>query len=629
MKRTVKAVAVFLALALCVTLTAPATAYAATAKPAKVASLKKSAVTATTIKVKYKKAARAKGYQVQYSTKSSMKSAKTAKSTKTSATIQGLKAGTTYYIRVRAYNKNKQYGKWSSKIKVKTTSAKPAKVTSVKKTAATDSTISIQYAKAKNASGYQIECGPVSVSNGKTTVITSTKTSATLKGLSGETTYRIRVRAYNIAKKKQYGKWSDEITVTTEHTHNYVSNQVLVKAAYTETVTHPAGMSFTPNVEKDTVRTVYNTKISAALKKKTQKAKQYNYNYVTRTGTSTWVKPKTKKIKHKAGTIDERQVYVEPTFTETKHSKVTETVTYPERYNYGLELDESKSTEATEEEIVQCLSCKKFFHTGADWELHAQSAELDYQINGTCVCPASTHDGCEVPVEGATEYWEPVKEVISEASTETVVKEPAWTSKEQSGGGLSKVNTADVTTELEQLIDEGTRIKNWSSKRKAYIKKCLNYAKKKGDTSLYKAIKKAKNKKNKNEQANILKVLKKKRGKSKNTKTYKTTTLVTQYNVSDWTETRVIKDGYYKVKKVTEPRSIELTPSYTYYDLVYNSDGSIKYNTEKEKIGDYTIRTIVTPFTYGYHDEEWTETIEHEAEYERKYVCTICGATKE
>lgn len=124
MKKLTKLISVMFVLTLCFTLVTPVKVKAANIKkPAKVTSVKKSSVTANSIKITYKKAARAKGYQVQYSTKSSMKSAKTRKTSKTSATIKSLKANTTYYIRVRAYNtasKKTQYGDWSKVVKIKT-----------------------------------------------------------------------------------------------------------------------------------------------------------------------------------------------------------------------------------------------------------------------------------------------------------------------------------------------------------------------------------------------------------------------------------------------------------------------------------------------------------------------------
>lgn len=70
-----------------------------------------------------KSKAEATGYQVQYSTKKSMKGAKTKTVKGTSKTVKGLKAGKRYYVRVRAYKtvgKQKVYSSWSAKRAVTT-----------------------------------------------------------------------------------------------------------------------------------------------------------------------------------------------------------------------------------------------------------------------------------------------------------------------------------------------------------------------------------------------------------------------------------------------------------------------------------------------------------------------------
>lgn len=68
--------------------------------------------------VTIKKVSGVKGYQVRYSTKSSMKSAKTVTAAKTSVTISKLKKGKTYYVQARAYKKDstgaKVPGSWSA-----------------------------------------------------------------------------------------------------------------------------------------------------------------------------------------------------------------------------------------------------------------------------------------------------------------------------------------------------------------------------------------------------------------------------------------------------------------------------------------------------------------------------------
>jgi hypothetical protein len=86
------------------------------AKPAKVTLKSVKAAKGGKAKVTYKKATGAAGYQVQYSLKSNMKSAKSVTSTKTTCTIKKLTKGKKYYVRVRAYNKGKKaYGAWSGK----------------------------------------------------------------------------------------------------------------------------------------------------------------------------------------------------------------------------------------------------------------------------------------------------------------------------------------------------------------------------------------------------------------------------------------------------------------------------------------------------------------------------------
>ena len=76
------------------------------------------------IKVKWKKAKRAKGYEVQYARNSLFtKSVKTKSTKKLSLTIARLKKNKKYYVRVRAYTKDssgkKIYGSWSKVKKVK------------------------------------------------------------------------------------------------------------------------------------------------------------------------------------------------------------------------------------------------------------------------------------------------------------------------------------------------------------------------------------------------------------------------------------------------------------------------------------------------------------------------------
>ena len=84
-------------------------------KPAKVAKPSVSSVKANGFKVTWKKAKRAKGYQVKVSKGS--KTVKTYKVTSRSKVVTGLKSSTTYKVKVRAYaksGKKVKWGKWST-----------------------------------------------------------------------------------------------------------------------------------------------------------------------------------------------------------------------------------------------------------------------------------------------------------------------------------------------------------------------------------------------------------------------------------------------------------------------------------------------------------------------------------
>lgn len=92
-----------------------------TVKPKKVSGVKAKAAKKK-VTVSWKKAAKAAGYQIQYSTSKNFKGAKTVTASGTSKVIKGLKSKKTYYFRVCAYAKNgkkKVTGAYSSKVKVK------------------------------------------------------------------------------------------------------------------------------------------------------------------------------------------------------------------------------------------------------------------------------------------------------------------------------------------------------------------------------------------------------------------------------------------------------------------------------------------------------------------------------
>ena len=70
--------------------------------------------------LKFKKAAQAKNYQIQWSTNKNFKKKTSATAKKVRYTIKNLKKGTKYFVRVRAAKTNycgtEVYGDWSVKI---------------------------------------------------------------------------------------------------------------------------------------------------------------------------------------------------------------------------------------------------------------------------------------------------------------------------------------------------------------------------------------------------------------------------------------------------------------------------------------------------------------------------------
>lgn len=112
-------------------------------KPAKVSKRSIESLSSTSIKIKWKKVKKAKGYQIKISANKKFKKARTINSVKTFKTIKKLKRNTKYYIKIRAYTKSgskKVYGKWNRALsfnmpeKVKKISKKTSKKITVSST---------------------------------------------------------------------------------------------------------------------------------------------------------------------------------------------------------------------------------------------------------------------------------------------------------------------------------------------------------------------------------------------------------------------------------------------------------------------------------------------------------------
>ena len=197
--------------------------YSATVKvntnPYGVGGFKCSSKTSTSVTLKWNKGTTASGYQLQQYKDGKWVTIYTGtKATNTSYTVNGLKAGTAgYRFRIRAYKtygNTKQYGSWSSEVKVNTN---PYGVGGFKCSSKTSTSVTLKWNKGTTASGYQLQ----QYKGGKwVTVYTGTKatsTSYTVKNLKKNTSYKFRIRAYKTyGNTKQYGSWSKVLTVRTK-----------------------------------------------------------------------------------------------------------------------------------------------------------------------------------------------------------------------------------------------------------------------------------------------------------------------------------------------------------------------------------------------------------------------------
>ena len=187
--------------------------------PYGVGGFKAKSISSTSITLQWNKGTTASGYQLQQYKDGKWVTIYTGtKATNTSYTVKNLKAGTAgYRFRIRAYKtygNTKQYGSWSSEVKVNTN---PYGVGGFKVKSTAKNSITLGWNKGTTASGYQLQ----QYKGGKwVTVYTGTKatsTSYTVKSLKSNTSYKFRIRAYKTyGNTKQYGSWSKELTVKTK-----------------------------------------------------------------------------------------------------------------------------------------------------------------------------------------------------------------------------------------------------------------------------------------------------------------------------------------------------------------------------------------------------------------------------
>ncbi len=186
-------------------LISPMSAQAATLKAP--ASVSATCVTATAVKLKWKKVSSATGYYVYRSTKKSSgyKKIKTlSKNSYTSYINYSLTSGKKYYYKVYSYK-----GKTKKASKTVSCTPKSLKVTGVKTIKRSTTSATIFWNKSESASGYSIY--RATSKNGKYSLIKSTSAlSYTNSKLTSNKTYYYKVRAFKtVNKKKIYGAYSD------------------------------------------------------------------------------------------------------------------------------------------------------------------------------------------------------------------------------------------------------------------------------------------------------------------------------------------------------------------------------------------------------------------------------------
>ncbi|MCD7740671.1 MAG: fibronectin type III domain-containing protein [Ruminococcus sp.] len=174
------------------------------------------------VRINWKKVSGATGYRIyRYNSKTKRWiEVKTINNGSTTTYKQtGLKAGTTYKYRIKAYVNYCGIDFWSTSFSstIKTTT-KPAQVT-MKTASKTKTAVRINWKKVTGANGYQVQ--RYNSSTKKWVTVKTIKSGSTLTykqtGLKKGTAYKYRVRAYRVINgKKVYGTWSKTKKVTTK-----------------------------------------------------------------------------------------------------------------------------------------------------------------------------------------------------------------------------------------------------------------------------------------------------------------------------------------------------------------------------------------------------------------------------
>ncbi len=183
-------------------------------KVAKVQNVAVSSVAANKVTLKWKKAAGVSGYRVYRYSTNKKKYVYVGKTKKLTYTVSSLNAGTAYKFKVRAYktkNDKNTYGAYSDVVKGATA---PKKVTGLKTTYLGTSNAELTWKKTKGAAGYEIFFYDYKKKH-YVSVGTTTKNKITVKNLTSNTKYKVKVAAFHKKNGKVYGLKSSSIIFRT------------------------------------------------------------------------------------------------------------------------------------------------------------------------------------------------------------------------------------------------------------------------------------------------------------------------------------------------------------------------------------------------------------------------------